>query len=229
MSFGIDSDILGFSDTTNSISLQSVTNPVKEASEAQAMDSNGDVAASTLYDTGAGHSITLNYVLGKDTTVLLYDTTTSVDVRGGKVVNGYVITGVSATTSNTDFAKISLTAQKTNAVDGDVAKYVWGFTVTGGKGAVPYGFSSDTATRVTGSSVTGSLSVARAMDSTGEELCADVSTGRLEASNDLVGVTGAPGGSADTGWTLISGSSKSEGNTAYATGSATVFKNITAS
>lgn len=226
MSYGIDSDILGFADTTNRISLQSVNNPVKTASEATAQDSNGDVVATTLYDTSAGHQISLNYKAYKDTVILFYDTTSGTDFRGGKVINGYVITGLAVSTSNTDFTDITFTAQKTAAVDGDVEKYNWSFTVTGGKGAQPVGFSSDTVTRVTGSSVNCSVQVARGMDSTGEELDLQVYNGRIEATNDLVGVTGAPGGSADTGFTLVSGPAKVEGNTAYATGSAVVFKNI---
>lgn len=229
MSFGIDSDILGFGDTSLGIAINSVSNPGRTATEAQAQDSNGDVVASTLHDTGTGQQISLSYVCGKSSTVDFYDTTTAKDFRGGKVINGYVITGISATTSNTAPATVQITAQKTNAADSEVDKYDPGFTFTGGKGAQGIGFTKDSVSRLTGSSASFSVQISRAMDSANEELALDVYGGRLDVTHNLVGVTGAPGGTADTGYTLLTGPSKEESNTEYATGTAVVFKNISAS
>jgi hypothetical protein len=227
MSYGIDSDLFGFSDTTKGISLQDVMNPVRTASEATASDSCGDIAATTLYDTTSGQQITLNYKCAKDTVIDFYDTTTSVDFRLGKVINGYVITSIAASTSNSDFATVTLSGQKTATADGEVNKYTPTVTFNGGKCARKFGYSADTVTRLTGGKYTASVDVARAMDSTGEEYQIEVSKGREEGDHEVVGVTGAPGGAADTGWTLKDGTSKSEGNTKYADGSAKVFKNLT--
>ena len=231
MSYGITTDIIGFADTALGISLQGVKNPVRSPSEAKAMDSNGDVVAETVYDTGYGQGITLDYVCAKASEIKFYDTLTVKDFRGGKVVGGYVINGITVTTSNSDFAKVSISAAKTIATDTDVAKYDWGTgaNFTGGKGAKKFGFATDTATRLTGSTLTAKVSSARAQDSTGEELCVDVGEGRIDASHTLVGVTGVPGGAADTGWTLLGGPSNDESNTDYESGSAVVFQNISAS
>jgi len=229
MSYGIDSDLLGFADTSLGISLQSVSNPVKTPGEAKAADSNGDVVAETLYDTAYGHQITCNYVCAKASAIDFYDTTTAKDFRGGKVINGYVVTGISVTTANNAHATVSLTAQKTISTDTQIDKYDPSITFTGGKGARSIGFGVDSLSRLTGTSANFGVQVSRSLDSAGAELAVDVYEGRLDATHTLVGVTGAPGGTADTGYTLLSGPSKDESNTEYATGSAVVFKNISAS
>jgi hypothetical protein len=229
MAFGITTDYFGFADTSLGIAANSASNAGLQASEAQAMDSNGDVVASTIHDTGYGQAVSVDYVCGKASSIDFYDTATSKDFRGGKVINGYVITSISVSTSNTEQATVTISGQKTIAADSEVAKYDPGFTFTGGKGAQSIGYSTDTNTRLTGSSASFSVQTSRAMDSTNEELALDVYGGRLEVTHDLVGVTAAPGGAADTGFTLLTGPGESESNTEYGTGSAMVFKNISAS
>ena len=227
MSFGIDSDILGFADAALGISLQGVESTPKNAQEATAQDSNADVVATTLYDTTYGQPLTHNYVCAKNVEIKFFDTTTSKDFRGGKVINGFVITGASVgTANNQQAATVSFTSQKTISTDSVVAKYDPSITFNGGKGARKFGFTKDTATRLTASGLTFSVEPSRTLDSIGQELALDVGKGRLQSTHTLVGVTGVPGGVADTGWTLLNGPSKSEGNTNYATGTATLFKNI---
>lgn len=229
MSYGITSDILGFAAQFPGVALQSVTNPVRSPSEAKAMDSNSDVVAETLYDTTNGQQRTVSYVAGLNEAIDFYtvDTVTTRDYRLGKVINGHVITGIAINTANSDFATIQMTCQKTGTADSNVSKYATGITFNGGKGARKFGFTVDAATRLTGSSVAAGVSVARSMDSTGEELAIDVSEGRIDATHNLVGVTGVPAGTADTGWTLLNGPSVDESNTEYETGTAVVFKNLT--
>lgn len=226
MSYGITSDILGFAAEFTGVTLQGVTNPVRSPSEAKAMDSNGDVVEETLYDTTNGQQRTLNYTAAVNETIDFYDTLAGRDFRLGKVIGGYVITGKSISTSNTDFAGIQFTVQKTASADSEVSKYNDGLTFNGGKGARKFGFTVDTVTRLTGSSVSAGVSVARTLDSAGEEKAIDVSEGRIDATHNLTGVTGVCGGSADTGWTLLGGPSNDESNTGYETGSAVVFQNI---
>ena len=81
MSFSADTDYWGFADTN--IKLQSSSrNPTR--SEAQCVDSNGDVAASALYDSQTEQSCT--YRSCSDTALVFYDTTSAVDFRVGKVI-----------------------------------------------------------------------------------------------------------------------------------------------
>jgi hypothetical protein len=232
MSYGMDSDILGFSDTATGISLQSVSDPTMEASEAQAEDSNGDVVAETLYDTDAGHSVSCEYKCYKNLLLSTSDTSggtaTGLSLIVGTVVNGYVITGFDISTGNKEFPGITVNAQKTNASDSDVAKYTVDQTFYGRKQAQAFGFAVDTNSRLIGSTLTVSGDIGdRVLDSTGSELALDLNTGRMEGSHDIQGVTGAPGGAADTGWSLLNGPSEDESNTEYASGSATVFQNLT--
>ena len=228
MSYGITTDILGFAAEFPGVTLQGVTDPVRSPSEAKANDSNGDVVAETLFDTTNGQQRTVSYKATANETIDFYtvDTGTSRDYRLGKVIGGYVITGKSISTTNTDFADIQFTIQKTASLDTAVSKYNTGITFNGGKGARKFGFTKDTATRLTGSSVSAQVGVARSLDSLGQEKAIDVSEGRIDATHNLTGVTGVCGGAADTGWTLLGGPSNDETNTGYETGSAVVFKNI---
>lgn len=220
MSYGIDSDIFGLGQPVQSVS-KSGPNP----SEAQAQDENGDVAASTIYDTSAGDAVSVTYAGS------IGDTAGAIDlsgIKGGKVINGYVVTGMGVTTSNTDYPQIVISGQKTSTVDGDIAKYTHGITLNAGKGAQAFGATAGGTSRLTGSSASFAVQVARVMDSTGEEAAIDVYGGRVDATNTLVGVTGAPSATADTGFTLLGGPSEEESNTGYATGTVNLFKNITA-
>lgn len=229
MSFGITSDIWSFSDTSLGISLQGVESTPKSATEAQALDSVGDVVAETLHDTTYGQAVSATYKCPLSaSTIDFYDTTTSKDFRLGKVIGGYVITNISASTSNgTDPVEITIAGQKTVSADTTIAKYDPGFTLVGGPGAQKCGFTVDASSRLNSTSITASVDVGRSMDSNGEELSTHVTKGRLEGSHTVVGVTGAPEGTADTGFLLLNGPSNTESNTGYESGTATVFKNLT--
>ena len=223
MSYGADTDYWGFADTN--VKLQSSSKePAK--SEAQCVDSNGDVSASTTYNEVITYSCT--YKTCNDTAYVLYDTTTAVDFRLGKVISGKVITGIDVGTTNTDRPELTITGRSCSTADGSVQKYdPSDLEIAGTRKATPIGASADTNTRVTGSSASASVSVQELLDSQGAFACLDVYGGRVEASNDLAGCAGAVGASADTGWTLISGPSESQENTAYSTGAISVFKNLT--
>jgi hypothetical protein len=224
--FGIDSDILGFADTDRKISIHGVTNPVREAEEAAAEDSYSDVVALTQFDTASGHQATVNYVLAKDTVVSFYDTAAARDFRLGKVINGWCIISINGATSNKSASTVSFGVIKTNAVDSEVSKYQPGFTLNGGRKARGIGAQPDSVSRLTGSSVSATVQQDRTPDSEGNELALDVFGGRVEATHNLVGVTGDPGASTETGWTQGNGPSDDEGNTKYADGTFVVFKHL---
>ena len=223
MSFSADTDYWGFADTN--IKLQSnSSNPTK--TEAQCMDSNGDVAASSLYDSQTERSCT--YKSCSDTALVFYDTATAVDFRLGKVIGGYVITGIDVSTSNTDRPDITISGRTTSALDAAVSKYaVTELEIAGTRKATAIGASVDSNSKLTSSSVSISGNVTTVLDSDGVEACLDVYGGRIEATNDYVGCAGDPVATSDIGWTTLSGGSEDQENTGYATGSITVFKNLT--
>jgi len=223
--FGVDTDIWIFADTN--VSAQSATPADPSATEAQVEDSKGDVAESTMHDTTS--SVSAAYKAINDTAFVFYDTTTAVDFRLGVVISGHVITQIEVGTDNKDRPTCTISGQSTTASDSDVAKYQTGdLEIAGTRKATSIGATEDSLASVVGSSATASVSVTKVLDSDGEEVALDVYGGRIEASNDLVGVGGTPGATADTGWTLSAGPSENQENTGYATGTISVFKNIAA-
>ena len=220
--YGANTDYWGFADTNTKLQ-GSTKNPT--ISEAQCEDSNGDVASSTMYDSTADISAT--YKSCSDTAFVFYDTTKAADFRLGKVIDGYVITSIAPDTNNKERPGLVISGVKCSAADSVVAKYdPSDLEIAGVRKATAIGFTPDTATNLLSSSVTGTVQVARVLDSQGAEACCDVYGGRIEATNELVGCTGDPGGAADTGWTLSGGPSEDEGNTQYVGGSVSLFKNL---
>jgi hypothetical protein len=223
MSFGVDTDPWGFADTH--IKIQSATPHDSSATEAQCEDSNGDVNESTMHDTT--NAIVATYQSCHDTALVFYDTTAGVDFRLGKVIGGKVITSIEVATSNKERPTITITGESTSAADTSVQKYdPSDLEISGERKATKIGATVDTNSKLVGSSATASVTVVKVLDSDGNEACKDVHGGRVEATDDFVGCAGAPGASEDTGWTKSAGSSEAQENTAYATGSIAVFKNL---
>jgi len=220
MSFSADTDYWGFAaaDTAGNIKLQSSSrNPTR--TEAQCIDSNGDVAASTLYDSQTEQSCVYRTCADADLSFTGFP--------GGKVIDGYVITGIDVSTSNTERPEITISGRSTNAVDSAVSKYAaTDLAIAGSRKATAIGVTIDTGSKLTGSSASLSVNVASVLDSDGIEACADVYGGRVEATNDYVGCTADPSATVAATWTILTGGSEDQENTAYATGSATAFKNI---
>jgi len=229
MSYGATTDPWSFADTT--MHLQSYEVNPAPGGEAQAQDSNGDVAASTMYDT-ANSTVSATYKSCRDAALVLYDTTAGVDFRLGKVIGGNVITKIDVSTSNTDGRPtIVIGGEHAHGIaDSAMPKYdPSDLEIAMTRKATAIGVTVDTVTNLLSSSGSASVSVSKTPDSNGNTACMDVYGGRVEASNELVGVTGAAGAAAaDTNWTVSAGPSNAQTNTAYATGSITVFKNLTA-
>ena len=223
MSFGADTDPWGFADTH--VKLQSATPNDSSATEAQCEDSNGDVSESTMHDTI--NSITATYRSCHDTAFVFYDTTSAIDFRPGKVIGGKLITGIEVSTNNKERPTATISGESTTAADTAVAKYdPSDLEISGERKATAIGATVDTNSKLTGSSASLSVTVAKTLDSQGNEACKDVHGGRVEATNDFMGCAGDPGASEDTGWTKSAGPSNAQENTSYASGSITVFKNL---
>ena len=221
--FGADTDYWGFADTNNLLQ-GSTKNPT--LAETQCEDSNGDVAASTMYD--AKSDISCTYKRRADAALIFYDTATNIDFRFGTVIGGYVITSISVDTNNKERPGVVIAGVLCGTNDSLVQKYdPTDLEIAGTRKATAIGFTVDSSTNLLSSSVTGTVQTAIVLDSHGAQACVDVFGGRVEGTNELVGCTGQPGGAVDTGWTLSGGPSEDEGNTQYVGGSASVFKNLT--
>jgi len=226
MSYGVATDPWSFADTKNQI--QSSSEEPSVGGEAQCLDSNGDVSASTVYDT-ANKTVSATYQRCGTGNIVFYDTASGSDFRLGKVIGGNVITSIEVGTSNTERPTITISGEFAHGVaDTTMEKYdPSDLEISGDRKATAIGATADTNTKVTGSSATASVSVAKVADSQGATACMNVYGGRVEATTDLVGCAGAPGASKDTGWEKSAGTSGNEENTAYETGAITVFKNLT--
>ncbi len=230
MSFGIDTDVIALTaHATHGAGwkLQGPFSHDPSPSEATAEDSYGDVAAATMYDT-TNITRSLSYVRVKDSTILLYDTATTMDFRLGKVIGGYAITGLTLETSNQARPKLTVDLQKTAAADGAVSKYnTTELHVAGTRKATAKGFTVAANNKLNSSTLRVSVEVARELDSQGAEATMDVYGGTFEGSGDFVGVSADPSATADTGYRVTAGPSYSKENTGYATGSITVKKSLT--
>lgn len=227
--FGADTDFAGFSDTTNNANhaqyalTSSSTSP--SATEAQATDSHGDVAASTQHDTITTR--VSNYIKLTDAVMVFYDAGTSVDFRPGKVRSSFVIQSIAIGTSPDGRPTVSITEESCPTANALVRKIPADLLeVSGARKATKLGFSTDTVTKLNSMSATLSCDLVRDRDSQGNTAVVDVKGGRVEASHDIVGVTGLASGAADTGWTLQVGIGGTNDNAGYNTRSATVFQNL---
>ena len=224
MSHGADTDYFGLADTN--VKLQS-SSKTPAYSEGQAIDSNGDINASTIYDS-AMVEYSSTYRMASDTALVLFDTTTAVDHRLGKVASNIVLTTIDVGTSPDNRPEITMSGQACATADSLVEKYdPSDLEISGARKATPIGMSADTNSKVTGASASASVEIGRILDSLGAIANVDVWGGRIEATNDFVGVGDNPGAAADTGWTLLTPVSIDQANEEYGTGSGTVFKNIT--
>lgn len=226
--FGATTDVWSFAET--GISLQG-NGSSQQGSTGQAVDSYGNIVEETPYDSGATYNANYKVCAGK--TVTFYDTTTAVDFRLGKVISGKVITSIEVTRSNTDVMEIAISGENCPAADSAVAKFTPLFPadtsapyLAGGKHAIEAGIGV-TAGRVVSSSCTASVSVSKALDSQGAQICKAVYAGRMDASNELMSSDTAPAAAAaDSTWTLAKTVSTAETNTGYPTATYEAYKHL---
>ena len=220
MSYGPGSDLLGIA--TTGVELQSISQS-PTGSEAQALNEDGDVEASTVYGQWGTVSCT-------------YKVRTDVAVTGpnlGSVAGDYYITKLSAKRSNTD--TLEITAEGVLATLFEVAPDEYAvhdiFTtayLTGGKGAIAAGITVSEG-KVISSSIDASISLTPPLlDATGAVVDMDLYAGRVEATNEVQSASSVPAATAAGSWTLDGGSgSTSDDNTSYGTKTFTAFQNVT--
>lgn len=224
---GVDSDYWGFADS-KIVAQRSGHSASK--SEGQCLDSNGDVAASAMYDCFSERSMVYGIDPTHDTLVI-YDTTTGVDFRLGKVIGGYVITSMVMRTANNGFREIEIGGRTCATADSVVKKYDQStyFEVAPTRKAVAFGYTPAAGVKVVSSEIAARVEPVILLDSVGDEQCVDVGKGRIEATNELAGATANPSGTADSTWTLSDGPSIDKENTGYPGGSVSLFKNLAVS
>ena len=227
MSFGADTDIVGLAADTTAGGWKVIgSTKAITKEEAQAEDSNGDIAESTMYNTLGDRTVT--YLRTGNGAISLQDTGLTVDYRLGKVLNGFVIKSLALETSNKERPKLTIGLEPCSIADSLVRKFpVTALNLAAGtRKAHKLGFTVAANNKLLSSSITAEVQVARELDETGSTAVVDVHAGRVNVTGNFVGVTAAPGATADTGWTLNAGPSEDKSNTAYATGSISVFKNL---
>ena len=223
--FGAVTDPWSFTET--GINLLS-SGLAQQGSNAQSVDSRGNVDEETVYDIGGAPTATYGVCAG--ITPTLYDTATSKDFRLGKVISNNVITNIVVTRSNTAQLQITISGENSPLVDSLVAKFIpvlpSGYLV-GGKGSKDAGIVKS-AGKVISSSVTGSVSVSKGMDSQGDQVCKAVYAGRMEANNEMMSCDTYPAAVADTvnGWALNPSTGTAQVNTGYPTATYDAFQNL---
>ena len=162
MGFGTTQDWFAFGDTN--FQVQS-SNKTGNASNAQAVDSNGDVACETVFDTGFSYEVTYQMCGGsalpagfKGGNVIAYDTATNILINGGSI-----------STSGTEFPTFTVTGETLyGTASGSLYDFQAEVTLAGTKTAQAIGFSADTNSKTVSSSVTFSTNVAKVQDSDGQ-------------------------------------------------------------
>jgi len=196
------------------------------ASNAQAMDSWGDVACETVF--GRAKTWQVVYALVKGATV---NVTTKVKLGNIKTIGAEkaVITGVELATTNTDFPRLTVTGEEWFG-DTDLRTYTMtGLTaIAAEKRAQPIGVVLDTGTNINGSTASYTVQIVRVSDSVGTFAKSAVYGGRAEASNDLIACSTTAGAVADTAnsWALSKEAENATDNTSYGSSTVVAYLNL---
>jgi hypothetical protein len=227
--FGASTDYFGLAETAV-WELQS-SSYTPENSSAQVQNEYGDVTAEAEYEKTA--TVENSYRLVGNGTEGLEALPAAFQGGNTNVVGAdtFVITGGSLATSNTERPLLTVTGEKMHGAT--TALRVYDFATAVGdinarKVATAIGFTLGAATLLNSCNVSFSCETARALDSDGAIAIKDTFNGRVEATGDMVSATTVADAVVASGWTIPSGTSKTEENTAHPTGSITVYKNLTA-
>lgn len=198
------------------------------SANAQAADSWGDVACETVYNRASTYQVVYALVKGSSVNV-----TTKVKLGNIKTIGAEkaVISSIEVATSNTDFPRVTVTAEEWHG-DTDLRTY----TMTGAtaiaaeKRAQAIGFVADTttSTMIQSSTATYTVQVARVADSVGSYVKTAVYGGRGEVTAELMACAGTATAVADTanGWALAKEVESATDNTSYGNSTVSVFKNL---
>ena len=230
MAFGVTTDYFGLADTKWQIQSSGI---MPSASNAQALDSNGDVACEEVFGADAVYTAEYRVVsAAKDTNgyvpIDLDDYAKIGELFAIDTNTDAAVTGVEVSTINSEFPTVSVTAAKHFGDTVDQPEYTSGLEILGIKKAQGFGFSPAAGSRLVSSSASLSSQRTTVQDSQGDYAKSLVYQARLEASGELTACTGTPTATADTGYTLANAVAGATTNTGYGTGTVAVFKNITA-
>ena len=212
-------DPTGFANTN--LILQEPTEEVDPLERADAEDENGDIAASTWHGNSGGALKTVNVVL-----LLKSGTLDLSTLYCGEKAAGTVIESLAVDTDNGDWPKITavckIGTQAITAPTGKTNKFsLPAITITGAKRAQEMGFTTDATCRLTGSSLSASVDLARVNDSLGEAAAHGLSSKVIEVSADFVAVTTAPGWTVTGDFVETQPPTRAENQAAYHTGTGT--------
>jgi len=215
--FGANTDHYGLADTNIKLIASS---KAPNSQIAQAMDSQGDVTAETVFDTFYSFECQYRKVAGASLTL---DTIAQV----GQIISSIGITGIAVATNNTERPTFTVTGETYFGDTSTSEKYASGIAILATKTAQDFSaFTCDTVTRVVSTSATMSSQVDRAQDSQGQTVATAIYQGRLEVSGELQSATAVAAATADTGYTLNGPIGNTEEHTGYGNSTINVFKNV---
>lgn len=226
MSFGA-TDFFGFA-TASWVCVSG--NRTQSSSRAETRDQDGDFQGATSYDSEAGW--TCEYELASDTgnTGLVSG---GIKLGAKKVISAGVFaqyTRVALNTSNTQKPRLTIEAQK--AADSTADGRLYSPTVIDalalGFGAEAIGVTAAADCAITASDISFATERAKTLGATGIMARTDVYGAIYEANNSIGSASTTPSATADSGWTKSAGVNATTSNTAYATGSMSVYKIVTA-
>jgi hypothetical protein len=218
---GANTDHWSLADTNHKLMTSSKT-PQKQ--NAQAVDSEGDVVAETVFDTRYTYEAQYRHV---GTAAWALDSVVNPAKLGQIVASNKIITGITIATTNTERPTVTVTGEDYAGDTATQQVYATGLSVPTGKIASGLGaITPDANSRIVSSTANCTAQVASAQDSEGTTVTVDVYAGRVEVSAELQSATAVAGATADTGYTADGGTGSNEENTGYGGSTFAVFKNI---
>ena len=199
------------------------TYQVDALDRADATDENGDIAASAYYGNTEGEliSVSATYVLKANT----LDLST---LKCGELSTGVVVESIEATTGNGgEMPKITVTGKlgtkAITAPSGHLNTFsLPEVTLTAAFRAQEMGFTTGEGCRLTGSTLTASVTLSQEEDGLGEPVAHGLSGGTIEVSADFVAITADPSWTVSAEWlTETQEPGRSEGQAAWHTGTGT--------
>lgn len=229
MSFGVVTDYFAIGDSK--WRPQTGSKDPTAAGEAQALDSWGNIAASTVYGRAKSWTQSFKVVKGDSGTTIVLSNKVKLGMiksPAGDSSLKCIITKVDVATTNTAFPLVTVSAEQFfGDTSGQKAYTIPGTTTLKAvKQAQDMGVAVATGHRLNSCNLSATLQTVHEMDSLGAFVQSAGYQGRAEATAEAVHATLAPVITADSGWTTARDQSESTDNKDYGKGSLTVFRAI---
>lgn len=223
--FGILEIAVGEEDTlADFLEITASTKTPASMSRTDAQDESEDIVASTWHGNTEGDLYDVS------STFVCKSGSTPADVLNcGELSAGMVVDSIQITTSNSAWPTITVSGRLGTksivAPSGFLNTWLMpAVTIVGAKRAQLLDFTIDAGSRLTGSSLSGSLSIAQQDDGLGEPAAHGISGGVLTQTAELVRVTAAPAWTPGGTWTETQTAGEDEGQASYHTGSGSAEK-----